>query len=44
MTWIIWIALICVAFILGFFLGATCTADSALAAAKRESDDEAWHD
>lgn len=44
MTWIIWIVLACTAFIVGFVLGAITAADSALAAAKRESDDEAWHD
>lgn len=43
-TWILWTALVCLAFILGFFIGAICCADAALAAAKRESEDEGWRD
>jgi len=43
-SWLIWTAVVCAAFVVGFFLGAICMSDSALGDAKRENDDEGWHD
>jgi hypothetical protein len=43
-VWLIWATVVCAAFIVGFFLGALVSADAAMAAAKRDSEDELWHD